>query len=164
MTQDKLQSGNTMNQKDGGVPLAETALIETENVESEIEFKYPDHFPPGCPPDDAEPASGEVYRVVRKTTPDNDDFMTQHEMNRMHRACQCLRRGISVTSEIEDAFHLMRTVSGVGDYIVKKQLSPQDGVMKPTPMKERPSHVTWWAFDGVERGKNCTLIEEDDNG
>ena len=45
-------------------------------------MQWPDYFPDDCPPQDAEPATGEVYRVVKQNPPDSKDFMSQRERKR----------------------------------------------------------------------------------
>jgi hypothetical protein len=49
----------------------------------------------GCPPADAEDASGEVFRIAKNDPPTDEDFLSYHEMG-ITRGPEILRRGLSI--------------------------------------------------------------------
>lgn len=66
---------------------------------------WPDFYPDDCPPEDAEPASGEVYRMIRGRTPQEKDFKSYQEMrgpDAEFSQPECVVCGISVYTDIED--------------------------------------------------------------
>ena len=42
-------------------------------------MQWPDYFPDDCPPQDAQPATGDVYRVVKQNPPESKDFIPFRE-------------------------------------------------------------------------------------
>jgi hypothetical protein len=49
----------------------------------------PSKWFPGCPHVDADPANGEVYRIVKSDPPSASDFLTHAEMNKLRKADAC---------------------------------------------------------------------------
>ncbi|MBU8908974.1 hypothetical protein [Desertibacillus haloalkaliphilus] len=49
---------------------------------SEKKHEYPNFFPDGCPPNDAEPKELKVYRLVKKDKISNSDFKSFFEEGR----------------------------------------------------------------------------------
>ena len=66
---------------------------------------FPNDWPQGCPPDDAEAASGQVFRLVKTNPATAADFMSHHERGILPMAPACLRCGLSVFRLREDAEH-----------------------------------------------------------
>ena len=74
----------------------------------------PQLWPAGCPPDDAAPASGEVYRIVKSDPPTIMDFLTPHETGTLPKRDPCLRRSLSVYRRKADAEATMRAFPRLG--------------------------------------------------
>lgn len=108
---------------------------------------FPDDWPPGCPPEDAEDAQGEVFRVVKKQPPTDDDFKTYHEQG-IVRGDPILRCGLSVFRLASDAEHASRKFRNMGKLIAKALLQAEHGKTKQTG---KPTHTTWWPYREVDR-------------
>ena len=122
-------------------------------------MKFPDGWPAGYPPDDAEPAGGEVYRLVKSNPPAASDFLTHHELGKMPNAPACLRCGLSVFRACADAEHQYRAYPRLGKFIAKGELQPEHGVTKLTQGRQ-PTYTTWWSYEGVDRAAIFVSVEE----
>lgn len=124
--------------------------------------RFPDDWPPGCPPDDAPPASGKVYRIVRTSPPTAADFRSHREMGKLPDADPCLRRGLSMFQTVEGAMHARELFRRrLGKFIACGTLASEHGKLKPTPSRTLPNHVTWWAYVDVARAVPFSIVEED---
>ncbi|MCP2726873.1 hypothetical protein [Limnofasciculus baicalensis] len=77
-------------------------------------MEWPDHFPSGCPPQNANNASGEVYRLIKHDSPTPKDFKSWREENK-EKDCpngvtECQACGLSVYTEKADACRVIRTI------------------------------------------------------
>lgn len=107
---------------------------------------WPDYFPDDVPPWDAVAASGTVFRLVSAVPPPKGDFQSTFETNPrnygadMWRAC-----GTSLHGELE---HCVRTRKRYKALRAKRiavgVLIESFGVMKGTPNRTSPSHITVW--------------------
>ena len=124
-------------------------------------------YPEGCPPTIAVPAVGSVFRITKHDPPIEADFVSLFEMGRVPKDAKkaCQSRGLSLYRSIEDARHHIRLFSFHGNFIAAGNLDAESGLMLATPPKDgsRPSHLTWWCFDGVERKSGFQVIEEHDD-
>jgi hypothetical protein len=119
----------------------------------------PDDWPKGCPPDDAEPAAGEVFRLVRSDPHTQGVFRTHHETGKLPKAPPCIRCGLSVFRSRQDAEHQYRAYPKLGRFIARASLPSTHGVTKLTEGRQ-PSHTTWWPFAGVDRAAIFAILEE----
>ena len=110
----------------------------------------PAKWPADCPHTDAEPASGEVFRIVRSNPPSPADFITPHEAGTLKSRDNCLRRALSVYRNKNDAETTMRMFPQLGRLIARGVLHPSNGVLKATPTRGN-SHHTWWPCDDTDR-------------
>ncbi len=122
-------------------------------------MEFPDDWPQGCPPDDAEPADGVVYRLVKNKPPTESDFLSHHETGRLPNAPACLRCGLSVFRDLADAVHQRRLLPRLGRYVARGELEDTHGKTRLTS-GQQPTHTTWWPFVGVNRSVLFTVIEE----
>ena len=125
---------------------------------------FPPTFPAGCPPADAGPAGGTVFRIVADDPPVNDDFLSAAELGRqpppkLTRAQACRRHALSVYRSIDDARHHVSVFPGTGRFIAAGVLVPDCGMTKDTPNPTHPSHVDWWCYDGIDRYRGFAVIE-----
>ena len=125
--------------------------------------RFPEWFPQGCPPADAEDASGTIYRFVRRGNPiEPQEFLSYHETGEAPNGSPCERCGLSVFRKIEDLRRTLRHLwrnyprRTYGSHVVKRELSASDGKIKPT---RGPGHHTWWAYEGVERHASFEFVE-----
>jgi hypothetical protein len=118
---------------------------------------FPDGWPCGCPPDSAEDAAGEVFRIVKNDPPVAKDFETHHEAGKLPKADPCLRCGVSVFRVIEDAQHQRELFPKLGDQIAAGKLHASHGKAKLTEGR-MPSHTTWWPYTGADRAALFVVV------
>lgn len=117
-------------------------------------MQWPDYFPDDCPPQDAQPVTGEVYRLVKKDPPESRDFIPFREKKPSEdfgeKECQAC--GLSVLKNIEDAVRMKSRARGMEKRLVAKgTLSPHLGRIKRTPSRRfGRSHHTWWVPTEVQ--------------
>lgn len=110
-------------------------------------MQFPTDWPPGCPPDDAEDANGEVYRLAKQMPLATMDFLSYHELG-IARGDAILRCGLSVFRLRADAEHASRKFRNMGKVIAMAVLKPEHGKTKQTG---KPTHTTWWPCIGIDR-------------
>ena len=118
---------------------------------------FPSAWPQGCPPENAEAASGELFRVAKTNPPSAEDFKSHEELGKKSTGPQCLRVGLSLFQTIDDAEHLTQLFPKLGRYVLRGQLQPHHGVTKLTPSNRYPTHTTWWPYEGVNRAEPFSL-------
>jgi hypothetical protein len=119
-------------------------------------MQFPSDWPPGCPPEDAVDADGPVYRLVKSNPATPDDMQSHHEKQTMLNHPACLRCGLSVFRTRGDAEHQHAAYPKLGKFVASGTLRPEHGKVKQTG---RPTHTTWWVYDGVDRLAVITAIE-----
>lgn len=120
--------------------------------------QYPDFFPDGCPPNDAESMEIKVYRLVKGDKITKSDFMSFYEEGRDARSpiFPYIEFGLSVNSEYDELKKYWR-----GSPALKKKFKQiasglthkNTGVVKPTPSKMQKSHYTWWLYKDAKPEK-----------
>lgn len=123
-------------------------------------MNFPDNWPAGCPPEDALDAEGTVFRIVNNAPPCAEDLTSHFETGRVLKGPPCLRCGLSVFREVSDAVHQRLLFPKLGHWIAKASLEPAHGKTKLTG-GQRPTHTTWWAYDGVERANLFAVVPEE---
>lgn len=132
-------------------------MVDAGNSEKPV---FPTGWPARCPPEDASCAEGQVYRITKKNPLEPSDFLSVREENKPFPPDrECEAAGLSVFQKREDAIHYRRKFPYLGDRIAQGTLTEEHGKLKPTP-RGRNSHMTWWPYEGVERSKLFTLVEE----
>lgn len=110
---------------------------------------FPHYFPPGCPPSNAGPASGLVFRIVAGGVLTEEDFQSHYEAGTASNAPPCGRCGVSVFNSSERALHRLRLSPHLGKAIARGQLKADGGRTQLT--NARSGHVEWWPYAGVTR-------------
>lgn len=118
---------------------------------------FPTTWPHGCPPADAEAASGELFRVAKTHPPSAEDFKSHAELGKKSLGPQCLRVGLSLFRSLDDAEHLTLLFPKLGRHVLRGRLQAHHGVTKLTPSNRHPSHTTWWPYEGVNRCEPFSL-------
>ncbi len=126
-------------------------------------MKFPPDWPEGCPPNDAEDAAGDTFRLVKSAVLTAEDFLSHHETGKLPNAPPCLRCGLSLFRTKEDAEHQHRAYPKLGKFIAKAILTRESGKTKLTK-GQQPTHTTWWTFVGVDRLKLFTETEIEEIG
>lgn len=118
-------------------------------------MKWPRFYPENCPPEEAEPASGTFYRLVRHNPPQEKDFKSVFEANpnQFTDIPKVTRCGLSIQKELQDSERieqkrLERTKKRAPKFknrqIAVGNLNPTHGMIKHTPSHKYKSHYTWW--------------------
>ncbi len=107
-------------------------------------YEWPVPMPEGCPPADAVPARGTVFRLVSTSTPTEKDFRshTQRWPDRTYEK-PCLAAGISVLTNPDEIETFKALVPGMRKKQVSRGIIDGAGLMKFTPSTVS-SHLTWW--------------------
>ena len=126
-------------------------------------MQWPDYFPDGCPPQDAQPATGEVYRLVKKNPPESKDFIPtrKKQPSKDFGEKECEACGLSVLRNVEDAVRVKSRAPGMKKRLVAKgTLNPHLGRIKRTPSKKFGQvHHTWWAPTDIQPWSVFRIIE-----
>jgi hypothetical protein len=121
-------------------------------------------FPANCPPSDAVPTQGAVFRITDNDPPTDEDFLTKYELKeepppRQTKFQLCCRHSLSVYRDLSEARHYRQAVPGDRRYIAAGTLTPDCGVTKDRPASGYHSHAEWWCYDGIERRGRFVIIE-----
>lgn len=116
--------------------------------------EYPDFFPDGCPPKEAQPVELKVYRLVKEDKISKSDFKSFIEEGRDARNPKFpyVEYGLSVNTEYEEIRRYWR-----GNAALKKKFKniasgvtyKYTGVVKSTPSRIQKNHYTWWLCKNV---------------
>jgi hypothetical protein len=120
---------------------------------------FPDDWPAGCPAANTPDAEGEVFRIVKENPVSVADMLSHHETGRLPKADPCLRCGLSVFRELEDALNQQRLLPKLGTRIAKAVLLPVHGKANLTK-GQQPTHSTWWPYRDVERAQLFVVVQE----
>lgn len=115
-------------------------------------MKWPEFYPENCPPEDAEPASGTVYRLVRHDPPQAEDFKTPWEEYPGRFPEPTIENcGLSVHTDLHDSERLKDRVPQFRKrQIAEGILNPKLGMIQHTPLPEDESHHDWWVPVGTD--------------
>lgn len=119
---------------------------------TEVSLKFPEYFPPECPPSDAYKEELEVYRYCEKADvilP--SDFISYYQMNPNKYKNVTIAYGLSVMLDKEDCLKGLKlpAIRKKFKNFAKGTTYINTGVIKRTPNKKSKSHCTWWIYEGV---------------
>lgn len=138
--------------------MAESGDDEQKGVPP-VATTWPDGFPLGCPPPDAVPAAGDVYRIVTTDPPSLNDFRPWRAENPLRPGEKDSVRawGTSVFDDVGDAASVIagkrKRVPGVSTWrVALGTLRAEFGRMSSPsgPGAKHPSHRDWWIPKGVD--------------
>jgi len=114
-------------------------------------LEWPSFYPVNCPPAEAEPASGTVYRLVQHDPAQAEDFETPWEEYRNQFEPPTIENcGLSVHTDSQDNEKLKNRIKKFRKrQIAEGKLNPTLGVIQRTPSLEK-SHHSWWVPLGAE--------------
>ena len=120
-------------------------VINRLGYERNTELQWPDFYPANCPPAEAEPASGTVYRLVRNDPPQAEDFLsTWEEFPGRFPEPTIQISGASVYRNPQDIERLKNRVRHLRNRkTAKGELNSTLGFIQWTKGREI-SHHTWW--------------------
>jgi hypothetical protein len=127
---------------------------------------WANHFPNGCPPDESQPSTGVVFRLVAHNPPVGDDFKSHYELSpeRDFRNTLCIACGLSIHTDKEDAKKVFyRLCSRVParrktNMIASAMLNETMGRLLPTKGNEA-SHHTWWVALDANPCEKFSILE-----
>ena len=116
-----------------------------------ISWNWPPDFPDDCPPEQAYPANGTYYRIVKNDPPKSGDFVSVYYLNRGRamteigrgRKTECETMGLSVYTDRDDAANCALQYPKIGDRIASVALTSVSGKVLYTGGRF-PTHHTWW--------------------
>jgi hypothetical protein len=111
--------------------------------------QWPEHYPEKCPPLDAAPADGPIYRLVRGEAPQEGDFQSQYEKQpkREWGALACQARGLSVFESEEACQDMAAIIPALRKKRIASGIVPSgSGVMASTPSNNSDDHCTLWSL------------------
>ena len=114
-----------------------------------ISWNWPADFPDNCPPEEAAPADGIYYRIVKDDPPRLEDFVSLYHRDNARamrvieerKNTECETKGLSVYADADDAVSVARLFPKIGDKIASVALTPASGKILQTGSR---SHHTWW--------------------
>jgi len=105
-------------------------------------YTWPIHYPSNCPPDPHTELVGNYYRLVYCNILRKRDFLSRYERNKKEDTC--LKRSISLFSEIQDAKSILLQYPKFRyRYIAKIHLPGKHGIIHKTSQNNN-SHHEWW--------------------
>ena len=124
---------------------------------SSIPWIWPPDFPDDCPPDQAAPANGTCYRIVKNNPPESSDFISVYHQNRTRaekeisygRRNKCETMGLSVFTNKSHAVECAQQYPKIGDKIATLALTFASGKMTQTG-SAFDSHNTWWKAENYD--------------
>ena len=114
-------------------------------------WNWPADFPDDCPPEQASPADGTYYRIVKNAPPDSEDFVSLYDSDqnramsivRQGTRTECETMGLSVYTDRDDAVNCALQYPKIGDRVASVALTPVSGKVLYTGGRF-PTHHTWW--------------------
>jgi hypothetical protein len=103
-------------------------------------------LPDDCPPQDAVPAFGVVYRGLKGLPISEKHFRSHRETGSPCQLEECQCWGLSVWRTRQAVDHARKAVPAIKMhwYIAEGVLAATDGVIKHTPSKTQTEHFTFW--------------------
>lgn len=142
-------------------------IIDYTYDERNTLLEFPKFYPPNCPEEGFEPASGTVYRLVLNNPVQAEDFESPFEEKSQRfknkpNKIKCRSCGLSVHTNPQDSETLKKWVGKLRNaQIAKGELNTTLGVIKYTPStKSGESHVSWWVPVGAEPWAVFEVVEE----
>lgn len=124
---------------------------------------FPNTFPADCPLQTAIDYDGDVYMLFKEANTTPDQCRSQAERGKATTASgdgMCTRHGLSVFPDLKSCQHQRDLIPHLGRNIGVARLSNQHGKVADTPSGKNPSHMTWWAYEGVTRHTLFKILEE----
>lgn len=125
-------------------------------------LEWPHFYPVNCPPEEAKPASGKVYRLVQHNPAQAKDFQTPwEEYPGRFEEPTTINCGVSVHTDLQDSERLKNVVRKFKNrQIAEGELNPTLGMIQHTPSSRFKSHYTWWIPIGAEPWVIFNIVNE----
>lgn len=111
-----------------------------------MSHEFCENLPAACPPVDAVPVQGDVYRGCRTADLSDQDFLSFGELrSARHDPSLCAVWGLSVWVSQEAVEFARANMPYVRKWHIHRgNLSPEHGVIIATPSAQQPEHHTFW--------------------
>lgn len=130
------------------------------------DFKYIGNLSEICPNLDKIDESN-VFRLIKETSPEKCDFIPLYYSSKRRywkSDDDCKAKGLSLFENIEDVKHLLDNIPNQKKKyksIYSAALTIDDGELYKTPVKQRPTHRTFYAISSCKELKIFTnKVEE----
>ncbi len=120
---------------------------------------FPKDWPSNCPSADTPDATGDVFRISKEDPVTQQDMLSHHETGKLPKADPCLRCGLSVFLELEDALNQQKLLPKLGNRIAKALLETNHGKACLTK-GQQPTHTTWWPYEEVDRAALFVVVRD----
>ncbi len=125
-------------------------------------LRFPQWFPPDCPPPEASDAGGVVFRFATRNPVAAEDFLSHHELGLAPKAKPCSRAALSVYRTIASGRRRLRQLrerdpARFGPHIAEGSLAAEHGKIMQEGVD--PDHHEWWAYEGVQRHAPFRIAE-----
>src|SRR5262245_59789609 len=109
-------------------------------------------LPTRCPPVEATPASGTIFRGIPAPPVSGTDFLSHAELKRKNCDPQiCEHWGLSVWTTMAEAQHAQRIFRHMRTWhVASGKVTASDGVMMSTPTNSQSGHHTFWKYFGLD--------------
>lgn len=113
---------------------------------------FPEYFPKGCPPSEAEEKEICVFRYCKGVEVTSDDFLSYYQLDSVRYCNNINAYGLSVLNSKDESLKglklpaIKKRFKSIASGITYKYT----GVIKPTPNNNNPSHCTWWLYKNTE--------------
>lgn len=126
---------------------------------------WPNHYPPQCPPSEAETAQQTIYRFLARRNARARDFLSYYEIDikkvqegKKERpedwgGKACIARGLSVFTELDHCYEMQALVPAMRKKSVGElELASADGARLLRTRGQHPEHHTLWlpSYNGLE--------------
>lgn len=141
-----------------------TLLNMTNDREQGALSEWPGEYPDSCPPPEAEPSSGAVFRLVAGSQPTPKDFVSVYALRparfKDYEADDlCISMGLSVFDSKEDAERTRQSIAPFRNKSIAVGSIDGSGLMQATPSKDNKTHRTWWRPENDDRWISFEVVE-----
>src|SRR6185437_13501629 len=119
---------------DGESEVGSQGDTSDHDEESTPKPQWPGYFPESCPPNDAEPAAGQFYRIVDEDPPKEEDFLGNLRLQQIglrkkrHWSDECKAFGLSILEDREEVWKLRQSTGPMREKAIAYGDITGDGV------------------------------------
>lgn len=121
---------------------------------------YHSSLPKGCPPKDATPMHGTIYRSLEQDPATEKDFRSHREVPRRCTGDECKCWATSIWVDIEHVRHALKQYAPLrGRPIAKLEINEKCGVVKHTGSGPQPEHRSFWRDMNTKFAPMCQIVD-----
>lgn len=118
-------------------------------------------MPQNCPPAEATPMEGTLFRGIPNPPVNASHFRSHAEAEKPCDPRKCKSWGLSVWVSEADARHAQQALTYMQAWhIAAGQVVPSDGVVMPTPSNSQPNHHTFWLSPNRDISSKFQIVIE----